>query len=272
PWSGRARVANEHGDATGGSHARAHPHARWLTARRRATTAHLGVTRVKSVRDLSPLVPQLLELPEKQEVSVALPHGQSWRNGYRWYVEALHQCASQDKVAGLCYALETHPHYLVTTAMSPRHVIDDVNSSAVGANLDPSHLFPCGDLSQRPVYELSDPIFHTHLSDSDGQTNAHWRRGKGQIDWSELLAALHDVGNTAVLSIELEDVLVRAGAHHPVAGEAVDRENRMARDRPACLAEQLGIRVTWCRDRQCCLERASWHRPLPGKAGARHAR
>ena len=214
--------------------------------RRAVEVAHaLGTDTINSVVappfDLP--VPRLLELPQTQEVSVVLPQGLSWRDGYRWYVEALQQCAASCEAAGLRYALETHPHRWATTAMSLRHLIADVSSAAVGANLDPSHLFPCGDLPQMAVYELGDRIFHTHLSDNDGQTNAHWRPGKGKIDWSETLAALHDIGYAGVLSIELEDVPGRASAHDPVAGAAFDRENRLARDYLAQLAEQLGITV-----------------------------
>ena len=188
-------------------------------------------------------VPRLLELPETQEVRVALPQGLSWRDGYRWYVEALQQCAARCEAAGLRYALETHPHRWATTAMSLRHLIADVGSPAVGANLDPSHLFPCGDLPAMAVYELGERIFHTHLSDNDGQTNAHWRPGKGKIDWAGLLAALQDIGYAGVLSIELEDVPGRASAEQPSAGAAFERENRLARDYLSQLAAQLGIHV-----------------------------
>ena len=58
-----------------------------------------------------------------------------------------------------------------------------------------------------------------------------------------MLVALHDIGYDGVLAIELEDVPGRASADHSVEGAAFDRENRMARDYLAQLAEQLGITV-----------------------------
>ncbi len=188
-------------------------------------------------------VPRLLDLPATQEVTLALPPGLDWREGYREYVDALRACAAACEEAGLRLALETHPHRWATTALSLLRLIEDVGSAAVGANLDPSHLFPCGDLPQMAVYELGDRVFHTHLSDNDGQTNAHWRPGKGKIDWSATLAALHDIGYDGVLSIELEDVPGRASTSRPVADEAFDRENRLARQYLADLAEQLGLSV-----------------------------
>jgi sugar phosphate isomerase/epimerase len=177
-------------------------------------------------------------------VTVALPPGLDWRAGYHQYVEALQQCATICESAGLRYALETHPHRWATTALSLLRLIEHVGSPVVGVNLDPSHLFPCGDLPQVAVYELGDRIFHTHLSDNDGQTNAHWRPGKGKIDWAGTLAALQAVGYDGVLSIELEDVPGRGSAEHPVAGAAFDRENQLASAYLADLAGSLGISVT----------------------------
>ncbi len=214
--------------------------------RQAVAVAHeLGTTIINSVVatpfDLP--VPRLLDLPTAQEVSVALPKGLDWRDGYKHYVEALRTCASICAEAGLRYALETHPHRWATTAMSLRHLIDDVGSPVLGANLDPSHLFPCGDLAPMAVYELGDRIFHIHVSDNDGQSNAHWRPGKGKIDWSAMLAALHDVGYNGVISIELEDVPGRAHAANPVAGEAFNDENLMARRYLADVAAGLGLQI-----------------------------
>lgn len=188
-------------------------------------------------------VPRLLELPQTQEVSVELPRGRDWREGYTLYVESLRSCAEICQQHGLRYALETHPHRWATTALSLLRLLDHVDSPALGVNFDPSHLFPCGDLPQMAVYELGDRVFHTHFSDNDGQTNAHWRPGKGKIDWSATLAALHDVGYDGVISIELEDVPGRASAQHPVAGEAFDRENLLTRAYLAELAQPLGITI-----------------------------
>ena len=55
---------------------------------------------------------------------------------------------------------------------------------------EPSHLFPMGDLPHLAAYQLAGRVWHTHLSDNDGTTNAHWRPGKGKIDWGALLQAL----------------------------------------------------------------------------------
>lgn len=208
-----------------------------------ATARELGAGTINSVVaapfDLP--FPRLLDLPQAQEVTVALPPGLDWSAGYQYYVETLRACCAVCEEAGLRYALETHPHRWATTALSLLRLIEQVGSPALGANLDPSHLFPCGDLPQVAVYQLGDRVFHTHFSDNDGQTNAHWRPGKGKIDWAATLAALRDVGYEGVISIELEDVPGRASHNQPTAEEVFDRENLESRRYLADLGEELGL-------------------------------
>ena len=207
------------------------------------TAAALGTTMVNSVvsTPFDLRFPVLLELPATQEVTVELPRGLDWTEGYKAYVDTLQQLCAMCEEAHLRYALETHPHRWASTALSLLRIIEDVGSPVLGANLDPSHLFPCGDLPQVAVYQLGQKVFHTHFSDNDGQTNAHWRPGKGKIDWSATLQALQDVGYNGVISIELEDVPGRASKSNPVAGEAFDRENQETMRYLAGLAGTLGI-------------------------------
>ena len=100
-----------------------------------------------------------------------------------------------------------------------------MQSPVLGANFDPSHMFPCGDLPQVSVRELGSRIFHCHFSDNDGTSNAHWRPGRGKIDWAQTLLALQEVGFDGVISIELEDVPDRANRNMVTAGPRFDYEN-----------------------------------------------
>ena len=52
---------------------------------------------------------------------------------------------------------------------------------------------------------------NTHFSDNDGHTNAHWRPGRGKIDWVAILAALEAIGYAGPITLELEDA---PGASH----------------------------------------------------------
>jgi sugar phosphate isomerase/epimerase len=178
--------------------------------------------------------PHITVLPHVQLFQVDYPPGLDWGRNWLDYVDVIRRCCAVCEDAGLKFALEPHPHRYMTGAASMLRLIEHVESPALGMNLDPSHLFPLGELSHAVVYQLRDRVFHCHFSDNDGLTNVHWRPGKGKIDWEALMRALHEVGFDGVISIELEDVPGVSRGHAAqhggygelaFAGEAFDQEN-----------------------------------------------
>jgi sugar phosphate isomerase/epimerase len=190
----------------------------------------LGATIVNTVSAVpfSLRVPPLLSRPTAQLVTCDVPaefrSAAAWRENWKIYTEMIQRCCLLCEQAGVRYALEPHPFRWVTDAASMLRLIEQVESSALGINYDPSHTFPCGDLPHVAVYMLGDRIFHCHLSDNDAASNAHWRPGKGKIDWTSFVAALKDVGFDGVLSIELEDV--PGVAHKQPSGAATEEFER----------------------------------------------
>jgi len=167
-------------------------------------------------------VPPLTARPLAQTWTAAIPAGLDWKANWRHYVEVTQQLCALCEERGLRYALESHPYRWVCGAVSLLRLMDHVASPALGVNLDPSHMFPQGDLPHIAAYQLAGRVWHTHVSDNDGTTNAHWRPGKGKIDWAAFLDALHATGYSGTISIELEDVpgVARPGHSATAAFEA----------------------------------------------------
>jgi sugar phosphate isomerase/epimerase len=90
-------------------------------------------------------------------------------------------------------------------------LIERTGAPNLGLNFDPSHLFPAGDMPHYVVLSLGDRIYNTHFSDNEGHTNAHWRPGRGKIDWKAIFAALRTIGYSGPITLELEDA---PGASH----------------------------------------------------------
>jgi len=202
----------------------------------------LGTKMVNSVaaNPFELAVPRIMEKHLAQEWSLGFGRGLNWQQNWTDYVDVMRQCCAICEDAGLRYALEPHPYRLMRNSASMLRLLDQVDSPALGMNFDPSHLFPMGEISEMVVYEVGDRIFHTHFSDNDGTSNAHWRPGKGQINWQAVLQALHDVGYNNVLSIELEDV--PGVAHHGVASTpALDREVLLTKAYLTELCATVGI-------------------------------
>jgi sugar phosphate isomerase/epimerase len=192
--------------------------------------------------------PRITALPASQEFRANLPSGLDWKKNYDDYVESMKKCCAFCEKASLKYALEPHPYRWMSNAAGMLRLIEHVGSPALGMNLDPSHLFPVGELSEAVVYQLRDRIFHCHFSDNDGVTNTHWRVGRGKIHWTGVMQALKDVGFNGVISIELEDAPGGRDEHipgpkRPAATEEFDVENIAAMNYIKDICKQLKIKV-----------------------------
>jgi sugar phosphate isomerase/epimerase len=129
-----------------------------------------------------------------------------WERNWNEYIVTLKDCAAYAQAAGLKYSLEPHPFRYGANTDGLLRLLEAVDSPALGINLDPSHLFPIGDLPHIAIYRLAPHVLHCHFSDNDGETNVHWRPGMGKIDWRHVLRALKDTNYTGVVSLEFEDV------------------------------------------------------------------
>lgn len=190
--------------------------------------------------------PNILTKPLEQEFCVDLPRGADWKQNMEDQYDVLRQMAKACEAQGtIRMSLEPHPWRLMHNSAGMLRVIDKVDSPAIGLNLDPSHLFPMGELAHMVAYEVGDRVFHCHVSDNDGQTNAHWRPGKGKVDWNAMIRALADIGYSGPLSVELEDVPGAAGPAHrhrnPDYDPRLDRELRLAKDFLEKVCEEEGV-------------------------------
>jgi sugar phosphate isomerase/epimerase len=203
---------------------------------------NLGTNMVNSVApypfDLT--FPRMMLKHVYQEWTVDFDPTLDWKQNWEDYVGLVRRCCDVCEDTGVKYALESHPYRWMRNAASMMRLLDQVNSPALGMNFDPSHLFPMGEMPQMVIYEVGDRIFHTHFSDNDGTSNAHWRPGKGKIDWRGVLQALQTVGYNGVISIELEDV-PGTGRRDQSSTSALDRETRLAKDYLSAICVELNI-------------------------------
>jgi len=173
--------------------------------------------------------------PTSQVWTVELPKGLDYKKNYEDYIEVLDKWGELLEKHDMYLALEPHPHRIMKNADSMLRILEKIHSGRIGLNLDPSHLFPMGEIAHVVVYQINKNILHCHFSDNDAQSNAHWRPGKGKIDWNSAVRALNEVGYGGVLSLELEDVPGAAG--FPGSGReqygdysSVKREYKLAKE------------------------------------------
>ena len=127
-------------------------------------------------------------------------------------------------------AIEPHPGFCVYNPITLLHLREEVGP-AIGANLDPSHLFWQGIDPLVAIEDLSDCIYHFHVKDSmvDKYRSVHtgvldpkpyekfsersWNfrtlgYGHSIKTWKDIISKLAMIGYDGTLSIEHEDKLM----------------------------------------------------------------
>lgn len=222
--------------------------------------ADLGAPIVNSLGALPFAIPapNITERFYRQRFGIDYPRGLDWKGNWSVYVESVARAAEMSAAAGMRHSIEAHPFRWIADSASMMRMVEQVGSPHLGMNFDPSHLFPVGDLPHAVIYKLADRIFHCSFSDNDGESNVHWRPGKGKIDWQAVLDALWDVGYQGVISMELEDAPgvsysarrnVPGGpgtpGPNPVATDEFATESVLGAQYIRALAEKSGFTVEW---------------------------
>ena len=75
----------------------------------------------------------------------------------------------------------------------------------VGFNVDTGHANLHGITAPEAIRMMGRRLVTTHLQDNFGERDDHLPPGKGLIDWSEVRAALEEVGYAGMLMVEISD-------------------------------------------------------------------
>ncbi len=123
---------------------------------------------------------------ERQVISPA----EQWQTGVR-NVRALGEYAAD---LGLRIALELEPFKLslLNNVDTMRRFLDDVNHSAVQANIDISHLLLSGTPAEE-LRHLKGRATHVHLSDCDGKVHGDLPPGRGVVDFIPYLREIKEL-------------------------------------------------------------------------------
>lgn len=123
---------------------------------------------------------------------------QVWDN----YVESMRICAGIAADHGLQFALEGHPHVIVSHTDSFLRLFDRVPHPALGMNYDTGMQSDQREYIPFSIKKLKHRIFHTHIRDSDSLLTHQLPCGQGVLNWPEILRTLQSVGYDGFLSLE----------------------------------------------------------------------
>ena len=124
---------------------------------------------------------------------------------WAWAVEGTREIGRYAQAGGLEIVIELEPFKLslVNNVDSMTRFIKEVNSPAVFANIDVSHVYLAGD-SPESLRRLKGLAHHLHFSDCNGKVHGDLPPGQGVIDFKPYLKVIAELGIEGSLSIELE--------------------------------------------------------------------
>lgn len=130
-----------------------------------------------------------------------IPPAEQWDLGVR-NVRALGEYAES---LGLELALELEPFKLslVNDVDSMVRFLDEVDHTAVKANIDISHLVLSG-VKPEELRRLSGKAAHVHISDCDGKVHGDLPPGRGVVPFAPYLEEIKKLDIDGTISIELE--------------------------------------------------------------------
>ena len=169
---------------------------------------------------------KILDLAKELETDVVTTHigvvpEDHNHDRYKIMQEACFELAEYADSIDAHFAVETGPE----TSLVLKGVLDSLNSTGVGVNLDPANLvMVTGDDPAKAVHNLKKYIVHTHAKDGkqifyrDPEIVYGIKKdvivtddsfievplGEGSVNWQEYLKALEDIGYNGFLTIERE--------------------------------------------------------------------
>jgi sugar phosphate isomerase/epimerase len=153
---------------------------------------------------------------------------------WAWAVEGTREIGLYALDRGIEIVVELEPFKLSIVNNIDKMVrfIKEVDSPAVLANIDVSHVVLAGD-HPTEIRRLKGLASHVHISDCDGKVHGDLPPGRGVVEFLPILREIRDLGIDGVMSIELE--------YSPEPDKIVEWVKE-AYESTASLMEQAGLR------------------------------
>jgi len=118
-------------------------------------------------------------------------------------VERTRELADVAELAGVILAQEFEPNFVVGTTADLLQLFEAVDSPALAANLDLGHVFLCDPDPSAAIRAVGDRIVHCHVENMAAGVHDHLLPQEGDMDLTQYLHVLADVGYTGPLSLDL---------------------------------------------------------------------
>ena len=121
----------------------------------------------------------------------------------------IRKLCEQAESRGITLAVKPHVGHSFYNTSTLLELLNEVNSPALGVNLDASNLYRAGDDPVEAVLRLGEKIVHAHIRDcspdrSQNRTPVDLQiAGRGILDWPKIIKRLRDVGYHGALNTQV---------------------------------------------------------------------
>jgi sugar phosphate isomerase/epimerase len=120
------------------------------------------------------------------------------------FEDGINQVLDTAEKENVTILIEPEPDLLIENSEQFINFIKNIDSEAVGLNLDVGHFFCVGEDPSRVIHKLSEYIRHVHLEDICAERrHNHLILGEGAIDISSTLKSLKEIGYDGFITVEL---------------------------------------------------------------------
>src|SRR3984893_14554803 len=130
--------------------------------------------------------------------------GDSWQAALKLFVEMLKPVIAHAEKEGVLLLIEPEPGLLIETVDQFLEFMQHIDSPVVGMNFDIGHAYCVKDDPATTIPRCAKYIRHFHLEDiAATRVHHHLVLGEGAIDFAATLRAIHAIGYTGWVTIEL---------------------------------------------------------------------
>jgi sugar phosphate isomerase/epimerase len=145
---------------------------------------------------------------EVSATSVSITSGKSMlgkppEEAIELFKDSLSEILSYAQSKGVKVGIEYEPGLLVETADEVWVLIDEMESSVLGVNLDVGHSYIAGENPAQVILDFSSRLLSLHLEDIREKKHYHRVPGTGDIDFLEIGEALQKIDFTGFATVEL---------------------------------------------------------------------
>lgn len=144
------------------------------------------------------------ELVYGQALRVRVPHGFSWEEFWKHFVEAVSACTAAAREFGLPLLVEPRVGETVSTSDGLLRLWDAVGDEGLGFILDVAHQHAQKEMLPLAIEKLGRHLKYVHVADNDSRDNRHLPPGSGTVDWDEIFALLARRGFDGFFAVDLE--------------------------------------------------------------------